>query len=99
MIKLTITGKAIDLHPFIHDLLKQPQYNVEISPTECTKNLQEEISVQARLKFHPPGRKPLYVQLHTKDDKDISIYFLDCAHIQLSPTITYISGKVYDIFG
>lgn len=99
MLRLTITGKALDLHPFVYDLSKQPQYDVEICSTELTENLQQEVSVQARLKFQPHDRKPLYVQLHTKNDQNIIIYFLDSSHVQVSPSVTYISGKVYDVFG
>jgi len=99
MLKVTVSGKAQELHPFIHDLTQQPQYAVELCSTETAENLQQEISVQALLQFHPLHRKPLFVQLHAENGENIVIHFLDSTHVQLNPSVTYISGKVYDIFG
>ncbi|MGX9707960.1 MULTISPECIES: hypothetical protein [Laceyella] len=55
--------------------------------------------MEAQLQFVPTHRNPLHITLITDTGEEIHIHFVDGHMVKMDETITFISGKVYDIFG
>jgi hypothetical protein len=98
MLKLIATGKPHELHPFIFDLTSQPQYKVKLESMSPGDHLGQETSVQMSVSFRPNSQTPVQVTLHTQDNQKIKIHFTDGFAVKLNETITYIGGKVVDVF-
>jgi hypothetical protein len=99
MLTLLITGKPAELHPFLFDLTTQPQYHVQLQSVEQSPSPVQEAKVEARIHFAPTHRKPLHITLITDTDEQIHIHFVDGRAVKMDETFTFISGKVFDIFG
>jgi hypothetical protein len=54
--------------------------------------------VQMSVSFKPNSQTPVQVTLHTQDNQKIKIHFTDGFAVKLNETITYIGGKVVDVF-
>jgi hypothetical protein len=99
MLKLLISGKPSELHPFLFDLATQPQYHMQLHTIEQSPSPTGEAKVEAQLQFVPTHRNPLQITLITNTGEEIHIHFVDGHMVKMDETITFISGKVYDIFG
>jgi hypothetical protein len=97
MLRLLLTGSPDEVHPFVHDLKAQPQYQIKLETPEILEP--ELIRIRASVRFFPTDRSPITVKLLTPNQKEIDIHFLDGLAVRLDDRILYVSGKVFDIFG
>ncbi|MBA4496508.1 hypothetical protein ACFO25_03995 [Paenactinomyces guangxiensis] len=83
----------------MNDLQSQPQYGVQLESKRCLLPGFQEKEITAYVNYVPKERKPMTVTLKTPEGKDVQINLLDGVTVELDQGITYISGKVFDIFG
>ena len=58
----------------------------------------EAISIQLDEKVKTSVRQPLYVYMKDKKGTEIQLELYDGLVVEMGEGITYISGKVYDVF-
>ncbi|MBA4494608.1 hypothetical protein ACFO25_12780 [Paenactinomyces guangxiensis] len=98
MLKLCVVGNPNELDHFMNDFKSQPQYDVNQESKEYDICNQEELRVMANVDFKPKVRKSMTVKLQTKEGKELEISLLDGIVVQLDDSVTYVSGRVFDIF-
>lgn len=99
MLKLCVTGEPSELYHFMNDLKTQPRYNVKLATKEPDKENDHESKVLVNVDLIPEVSKPLTVKLQTESGQELVINLLDGMVVELDEGVTYISGKVFDIFG
>lgn len=98
MLKLRVMGKADLLNHFMSDFKSQPQYQIKLESKSFSCPPNNEGMVLASFEFKPRHRRALTVTLYTTDHKELELNLLDGKAIEMDQGITYINGKVFDIF-
>ncbi len=99
MLKLCVTGEPSEFYHFMNDLKTRPRYNVKMATKEQCEENNPESRVLVNVDFIPEVSKPLTVKLEAANGQELVINLLDAMVIELDEGVTYISGKVFDIFG
>ncbi|MBA4494008.1 hypothetical protein ACFO25_11355 [Paenactinomyces guangxiensis] len=99
MLKLQLSGDPKEIYHFMNDLQSQPQYGVQLESKRYLLPGFTEKEITAYVNYVPKEQKPLTVTLKTQEGKEVQINLLDGVAVELDRGITYISGKVFDIFG
>ncbi|MBA4496396.1 hypothetical protein ACFO25_00610 [Paenactinomyces guangxiensis] len=99
MLKVSVKGDPHEIYHFMNDLQSQPQYGVQLEAKRYLLPGFNEKEITAYVNYVPKERKPMTVTLKTLEGKEVQINLLDGVAVELDQGITYISGKVFDIFG
>ncbi|TCS94671.1 DUF3970 family protein [Hazenella coriacea] len=98
MLKIRVMGKADLLNHFMSDFKSHPQYQIKLESKSypCTPN--NEGMVFANFEFKPRHRRSLTVTLFTTNNKELELNLLDGQAVEIDQGVTFINGKVLDIF-
>ncbi|SEN07498.1 hypothetical protein [Lihuaxuella thermophila] len=99
MLKLCVTGEPSELYHFMNDLKTQPRYNVRLVSNVHDQEDDQETKVLVNVDLIPEISKPLTVKLESANGQELVINLLDGMVVELDEGVTYISGKVFDVFG
>jgi hypothetical protein len=101
LLRLRVDGKCESVNHFMQDLKAQPQYQLHSVSglTEEDHRNNNDVTVICYLDDHPARRKVSHLNLMTSGGKEVKIELLDCQIVDMGNGVTYIRGKVFDIFG
>ncbi|SEN26546.1 hypothetical protein [Lihuaxuella thermophila] len=101
MLRLRVDGKCESVNHFMQDLKAQPQYQLlsESRLTEEDHRNNADVTVICYLDDKPTQRKVCNLSLSTSSGREVKIEMLDCQIVEMGDGVTYIRGKVFDIFG
>lgn len=98
MLKLRVMGDPGEVSQFINDFKSQPQYEIYAESKRYDISNNNEAIIFANFGFTPQERKSITLKLLTADHQEIEMNLLDGQVVEMDGGITFIRGKVYDIF-
>lgn len=97
MLKMCVTGDPTVMYHFMKDFESQPQYGVKLDAKEYDPEANR-WRFTLDVDYKPKVRKPVQVKLVTLSGKEIELNLLDGVVVELDEGVTYVSGKVFDVF-
>lgn len=99
MLKLLVQGELDELQRFLLQFRMHPQYIIHPDSIRVDSQDEYDASLFAHFDFKPEARKNLTIQMHTEKGIIVNLSLMDGQVTKFGNGITYLSGKVYDIFG
>lgn len=97
MFKVYASGDSDQLNIFLSDLKSNPRYNVALETKEHYDINHKRGKMVMSVDIQTVT--PMSVVLNTENGEQVTIDLLKSIVVKFDNDITYISGKVFDIFG